>query len=129
MLVREGQSIGREELLKLSYHLKNLSDKSWFFIFLAICVFSAVCIGVVVHVTKHSLPYIRMDMHDSLFLGILLIFLLMLSKAGIWVGDSIGDGSGIISTKTFIYAVPLSAGAMIVCIFFGVTVSRSFSRL
>ena len=68
-----------------------------------------------------------MDMHDCMFLGILLVFLLVLSRAGLWVGDSIGDASGIISTKTFIYAVPLSAGAMIACIFFGVTVSLIFS--
>ena len=109
MLVREGQSIGREELLKLRFHLKNLSDKSWLFVFMAIFTFSAVCIGVVAHVTKQSFPYIRMDMHDYLFLSILLIFLLVLSRAGLWVGDSIGDSSEIISTKTFIYAVPLSA--------------------
>ncbi len=127
MLVREGQSIGREELLKLRFHLKNLSDKSWLFIFLAIFTFSAVCIGVVAHVTKQSFPYIRMDMHDYLFLSILLVFLLVLSRAGLWVGDSIGDSSEIISTKTFIYAIPLSAGAMISCIFFGVTVSLIFS--
>ena len=68
-------------------------------------------------------------MHDCLFLGILLIFLLLLSRAGLWVGDSIGDSSGIISTGTFIYLVPLSAGAMIACIFFGVTVSLIFSIL
>jgi hypothetical protein len=127
MLVREGQSIGREELLKLRFHLKNLSDKSWLFVFLAIFTFSAVCIGVVGHVTKQSLPHIRMDVLDGLFLGTLLVFLLLLSRAGIWVGDSIGEGALIISPKTFIYAVPLSAGAMIACIFFGVTVSLIFS--
>jgi hypothetical protein len=127
MLVREGQSIGREELLKLKYHLRNSSDKSWFFIFLAIFIFSMVSVGVVLHVVRQSLPHIRMDMHDCIFLGILLLCLLMLSRAGIWVGDSIGDASGIISTKTFVYAIPLSAGAMIACIFFGVTVSLIFS--
>jgi putative nucleotidyltransferase with HDIG domain len=127
MLVREGQSIAREELLKLRFHLKNLSDKSWLFVFLAIFTFSAVCIGVVGHVTKQSLPHLRMDVRDGLFLGTLLIFLLLLSRAGIWIGDSVADGSGIISPKTFVYAVPLSAGAMIACIFFGVTVSLIFS--
>jgi len=127
MLVREGQSIGREEMLKLRYYLRNSSARSWFFTFLAIFTFSMVCIGVVLHVAKQSLPHIRMDLHDCLFLGMLLVFLLMLSRSGLWVGDSIGDSSGIISTKTFIYAVPLSAGAMIACIFFGVTVSLIFS--
>jgi hypothetical protein len=127
MLVREGQSIGREELLKLKHHTTNSSDKSWLFIFLAVFVFSMVSIGVVLHVVKQSLPHIRIYMHDCIFLGILLIFLLVLSRAGIWVGDSIGDSSGIITTKTFVYAIPLSAGAMIACIFFGVTVSIIFS--
>ena len=127
MMVREGQSIGREEMLKLRYYLRNSSDRSWFFTFLAIFTFTMVCIGVVLHVAKQSLPHIRMDLHDCLFLGMLLVFLLMLARSGLWVGDSIGDSSGIISTKTFIYAVPLSAGAMIACIFFGVTVSLIFS--
>ena len=127
MLVREGQSIGREEMLKLRYHLRNSSDKSWLFVFLAIFTFSMVCIGVVCMLQNRAFPHIRMDMHDCLFLGILLVFLLVLSRAGLWVGDSIGDSSGIISTKTFIYAIPLSAGAMIACIFFGVTVSLIFS--
>ncbi len=129
MLVREGQSIGREELLKLRHHLKNSSEKSWLFVFLAIFTFSMVSIGVVLHVAKQSLPHIRMDMHDCIFLGILLVFLLVLSRSGLWVGDGIGDNSGVISTKSFIYAIPLSAGAMIACIFFGVTVSLIFSLL
>jgi len=127
MLVREGQSIGREEMLKLRFYIKNLSDKSWIFVFLAIFLFSMVSIGVVLHVGKQSLPHIRMDMHDCLFLGTLLVFLLLLSRAGIWVGDNIGDNSGIVSTKSFVYAIPLSAGAMMACIFFGVTVSLIFS--
>ena len=127
MLVREGQSIGREEMLKLKYHPRNSSDKSLLFILLAVFIFSMVSMSVVLHVVKQSLPHIRMDMRDCIFLGLLLVCLLVLSRAGIWVGDSIGDSSGIISTKTFVYAIPLSAGAMIACIFFGVTVSLIFS--
>lgn len=127
MLVREGQKIGRDELLKLKFHHRNLSDRHWFFVFLSIFSFSAVCLGVVVNVTRQHLPHIRMDLHDQLFLGILLICLLVLSRAGLWIGDLIGDNSGIISTKTFIYAVPLTAGAMMSCIFFGVTESLIFS--
>ncbi|MFZ2448438.1 MAG: HDIG domain-containing metalloprotein [Syntrophobacteraceae bacterium] len=127
MLVREGQRIGAEEMLKLKFHHTGGTDKHYLLVFLTLFMFSAVCIGVVVHVTKHHLPAIRMDMHDLLFLSILLAFLLVLSRAGLWVGDLIGDSYGPISTKTFIYAVPLSAGAMMACIFFGVTVSLIFS--
>jgi cyclic-di-AMP phosphodiesterase PgpH len=127
MLVREGQRIGREEIIKLNFHQRGGTDKHWIFVFLTIFAFAVVCISVVVHVTKQHLPSVRMDMHDLLFLSILLAFLLILARAGLWVGDLIGDSYGIISTKTLIYAVPLSAGAMMACIFFGVTVSLIFS--
>lgn len=127
MLVREGQRIGPEEMLKLKVHSRAGTNRHWFFIFLAIFLFSGLCLSVVVHVTKVHVPSIRMDMYDLLFLSILLAFLLILSRAGLWVGDNMGDNSGLITTKTFIYAIPLSAGAMLACIFFGVTVSLIFS--
>lgn len=129
MLVREGQRIGPEEVLKLKFHQAGGPDKHWFFVFFAIFLFSSVCISVVVNVMKKHLPNVRLDMHDFIFLGILLAFLLLLSRAGLWVGDMIGDNSGIMSTKTFVYAVPISAGAMMACIFFGVTVSLIFALL
>lgn len=129
MLVREGQRIGPEEVLKLKFHRAGGPDKHWFFVFFAIFLFSSVCISVVVNVMKKHLPNVRLDMHDFIFLGILLAFLLLLSRAGLWVGDMIGDNSGIMSTKTFVYAVPISAGAMMACIFFGVTVSLIFALL
>ncbi|MEM5786631.1 MAG: HDIG domain-containing metalloprotein [Syntrophobacteraceae bacterium] len=127
MLVREGQRIGPEELLKLKFHLTAGTGRHWALIFVAVFMFSAVCISVVVHVTKHHLPAVSMNMSDLLFLSLLLAFMLILSRAGLWTGDLIGDSNGLLSTKTFIYAVPLSAGAMMACIFFGVTVSLIFS--
>ncbi|MHC1726562.1 MAG: HD family phosphohydrolase [Syntrophobacteraceae bacterium] len=127
MLVREGQRIGHEEILKLSFYHKNVPDKHWFFVFLALFAFSCISISVVVNVTKQHLPTARMDMHDYLFLSILFTFILVLSRTGVWIGNLIGDSSGIITTKTFICALPLSAGAMMACIFFGVTVSLIFS--
>jgi hypothetical protein len=127
MLVREGQRIGRDELIKLNFHRRAGTGRHWIYVFLTMFAFSAVCISVVVHVTKQHLPSVRMDWHDFLFLSILLVFLMVLSRAGLWVGDLIGDSYGIISTKTLIYAVPLAAGAMMACIFFGVTVSLIFS--
>ncbi len=127
MLVREGQRIGPEEMLKLRSLNIGGKGKHWLLAFLTILVFCAMTIGVVVYVTKVHLPAIHMDLSDLLFLGILLAFLIMLSRVGVWAGDMIGDSTGILTAKTFIYAVPLGAGAMMACIFFGVTVSLIFS--
>jgi putative nucleotidyltransferase with HDIG domain len=127
MLVREGQIIGREEVLKLRHQFKNSSDIPWFVVLLATFTFCTVSLGIVLHVVEKSLIYLHPDMRDYLFLGILLILLLMVARLGLWFGDNIGDNSTILSASTFIYAVPLSAGAMIACIFFGVTSSIIFS--
>ncbi|HAA03023.1 MAG TPA: phosphohydrolase, partial [Syntrophobacteraceae bacterium] len=43
--------------------------------------------------------------------------------------DSIGDQLAYLSGKAMLYAVPLTAGAMFCCIFFGVSVSLIFSLL
>ena len=129
MLVREGQILGHEEMLKLKYQFKNSTDKPWFIVLLATFAFSMVSIGVVLHVGEKSLPQLRMETRDYLFLGILLIFLLLLSRLGIWFGDNLGDSTMTISASSFIYAVPLSAGAMIACIFFGTTVAIIFSLM
>ncbi len=127
MLVREGQIIGREEMLKLRHQFKDSQNNPWFIVLLSTFTFSMVSIGIVLHVVEKSLSHVQMEMRDYLFLGILLILLLMVSRLGIWFGDNIGDYSTIVSASSFIYAVPLSAGAMIACIFFGVTVSIVFS--
>ncbi|MGC8493541.1 MAG: HD family phosphohydrolase [Syntrophobacteraceae bacterium] len=127
MLVREGQIIGPEEMLKIKHQFKDSPDNPWFLVLLASFTFSMVSIGIVLHVTERSLPHLRMDSRDYLFLGILLILLLLVARLGLWFGDNIGGNSRIIAASSFIYAVPLGAGAMIACIFFGVTVSIIFS--
>ena len=61
MLVREGQRVGRDEMIKLNFHHRGGTDRHWSYVFLTILAFSAVCISVVVHVTKQHLPLIRAD--------------------------------------------------------------------
>ena len=129
MLVREGQRIGPEELLKLKVHEQDRPARHWSFIFLSIFIFSGLCIWVLVHVAREHLPSFRMNLQDFLFLGIMLVFLLTLGRFALWVAETIGEGTPHLVGKTLLYALPLSAGAMIASIFFGVSVSLIFSLL
>lgn len=129
MLVREGQKIGPEELLKLRAHEQAGPNQHQFLVFLTLFLFSGVCIWVVVQVSRQHLHSRKMEVRDFLFLGILLIFLLILGQFTTWLADIIGEGSLHISGKTLIYAIPMASGAMIASIFFGVTVSLIFSLL
>lgn len=129
MLVREGQRIGPEELIKLKGHEQGMAGRHWLLIFVTMFLSSGLCIWVVVHVVKQHIPTFRMDLCDYLFLGMLLVILLTMGRGTMWMVDLVGDASSHLSGKTLIYAIPLSAGAMMASVFFGVTVSLLFSLL
>ena len=127
MLVREGQKIGPEELLRLKAYQHRRATQHPSVIFFSIFVFSGLCIWVVAHVSRHHLPSYRIEMEDLLFMGVLLILLLTIARFTLWVSDMVGESSRVLSGEMLIYAIPLTAGAMLTSIFFGVTISLIFS--
>ena len=129
MLVREGQRIDREELLKLKANSEGRANRRMFLVFATMFAFCLICTWVVVQVSREHLPGFRMEVQDMLFMAILVVFLLTIARSGMWMADIVGDNTAAISGRCLIYAVPLTAGAMLVSIFFGVTVSLIFSLL
>lgn len=128
MLVREGQRIGPEELLKLRAYERAQPTRHRIFFCLAMFLLAGMCIFVVVQVSRHHLPSYRMEFVDLVFLGALLVLLLVLARFTLGVTDIISNSPPLYD-KTLIYAVPLTAGAMLASIFFGVTVSLIYSLL
>lgn len=129
MLVREGQRIGPEELLKLNANTQKISVQKQILAFFTLFLFSAVCIWVMVNVSNRHIPGLKLEFQDLLFLGLLLVFLLLLGRSSLALAEMIGENSPLITHRSVIYAIPLSAGAMLACIFFGVTVALIFSLL
>ncbi len=129
MLVREGQRIGPEELLKLRTYEREGPNRHRPLVFVVLFFFCGVCTWVVVNVSRQHIPSHNMETRDFLFLGVVLVFLLTLGQFTTWVADTIGETSALVSGKTLIYSIPFTAGAMLASIFFGVTVSLIFSLL
>lgn len=129
MLVREGQKIGPEELLKLKALDRGRPQRHLFLVFVTMFLFCSACTWVVVHVAKEHLPAYRMDTQDFLFLGGMMVFLLALGSSAFWLADNIGDGTSPICGKTLLYGVPITAGSMFASIFFGATAALIFSLL
>jgi cyclic-di-AMP phosphodiesterase PgpH len=129
MLVRDGQRIGPEELLKLRGQDQGKSYGHRLLAFATLFLFSGLFIWVFANVATRHFPSHLLQSKDFLFLGIVLIFMLGLGSFTIWLGDSIGETSVGMSSKTLIYAIPISAGAMIACLFFGITLALIFSLL
>lgn len=129
MLVREGQRIGLEELLRLQVHKERKSDFYRFMVFLTLFAFSGLCMWLPIKFSgQHIEPFPR-EIQDFLFLGILIAFLLTMGRFTLGVADSIGDGSHYLTSKTLIHALPLTAGAMLASIFFGASFSLLFSLM
>lgn len=129
MLVREGQRIGAEEILKFKAHGQGKPYGRHVLIFITLCLVSALCMWVFVYVATRHFRTSRMEIKDFLFLGVVLVFLLALGRFTLLLSDMIGGASAHFSGRTLIYALPMTAGAMIASIFFGVTLSLMFSLL
>ncbi len=127
MLVREGQRVGPEELLKLHAYRKSSPEHHRVLTFAAIFLFCALFCFVILKVSKHHLPFLKMAPRDILFLSILLIFLLSLCRSSAWMIQSLGDSSPIFDSRSLIFAIPMAAGSMLTAIFFGITASLTFS--
>jgi len=129
MLVREGQKIGSEELLKLRAYEEKTPKHNRVMIFLSLFLLTALFVRVFVYVAQQHLPGFRLTTKDLMFLAILMVLLCVMARASTLFIDSIGDHSAYFTGKAMLYAVPLTAGAMFCSIFFGVSVSLIFSLL
>lgn len=127
MLVREGQKIGPDEMLRLKAYQQGRSTRHPSIVFFSIFLFSGLCIRLVVLVSRQHLPTYRMGSEDLIFLGVLLVLLLTTARFTLWMSDIVGDSSGVLTGDALVYAIPMGAGAMLAGIFFGVTVSLIFS--
>jgi putative nucleotidyltransferase with HDIG domain len=129
MLVREGQKIGAAELVKLAAHAQKLPKHRQAMVFAILYLFAALAIGFFTLVAQLHLPKFRPENRDYLFLAALLILLLFLARASVSVTDAIGDSTTYLQGKVLLLALPITAGAMLVNIFFGVSASLIFSLL
>ncbi len=127
MLVREGQRIGLEELLKLQAHKQKKSRWYRFMVFMTIFVFSALCMWFPLRFSGQYVHPFPQEVRDFIFLASVIALLLMIGRFTVWIGDSMGEGPQYLSSKTLIYALPLTAGAMLSSIFYGATFSLIFS--
>jgi len=129
MLVREGEKVDAEDLIKLRGLRRAGADQNRWLTFLAILAFSVLAMKSVVRESPRHAPSLRMENRDYVFLAVLMVVLVSASRFTGWLADSMSDGSLYLSGKNLIYALPLTAGAMMTAVFFGVTLSLLFSLL
>ncbi len=129
MLVREGERIKPEHLLKLSEQHKYLRTKQM----LGRAPAMALLIGfflsamyLVGFITRRSSGS---ETKDLLFIAVSLLAIFLVVMASNFMSEEIARGFKYFNDRTLLYAIPVASGAMLIAIFQGMGIAASFSLI
>ncbi len=127
MIVREGERITPEHLLKLTEQYKILNSKHMtgrapaVGILIGFLLFTIYVAGLMNDRSSSS------RVRDMLFSALTLLATFLLLIAADIISDEIARGFPFLTTRALLFAVPVASGAMLICIFQGINVAASFS--
>jgi len=129
MLIREGERISPEHLLKLSEQYKLLKQKEMLGRVPAMAILIACLLASMYIVGLLGRQSSSPEVKDLLFQGATLLLIFLVVIAFNVVAFEIARGFSFFSPKTLLFAVPVASGAMLISIFHGTGVAASFSLI
>jgi putative nucleotidyltransferase with HDIG domain len=127
MIVREGQRLGEEQVLKLQMQVQGNFERGAIFTMLGTALLGGLLIWLIVHVAGKYIRQFSTKTRDLLFLAVVLTILLVVAKLSMGVAEAINSAFPLISHAAIFYVLPMAAGAMLVTIFFGPTIAILFA--
>jgi len=127
MIVREGQRLGQEQVLKLQMQAQGKFERGVIFTMLGIALMGGLLLLLAVRVAGKYVRQFPTKVKDLLFLTVVITILLVLAKLSVGVADALHSGFSFISQEAIFYMLPMAAGAMLVTIFFGPTIAIIFT--
>ncbi len=127
MIVREGQRLSKEQLLKLQMQSEGELERGVIFTTLGITLLGGLLIWLAAHVAGRYVSEFSTKNKDLLFFAVVLTILLVLAKLSLGVAGAISSAFPFISNEAIFYFLPMAAGAMLVTIFFGPTSAILFA--
>jgi len=129
MLLREGERVTKDQLLKLKIYQEGLKDEK----VLTNCVGSALfilCILMTIYaLCIHNRPHLN-NTKNLLFLASVLITFFFISSISESLADSVAHYTPFsISADSIVYGIPLAAGAMTTCLFLGIELAIPIAML
>jgi len=117
MIVREGQKIGQEQVLKLQMQAHGKFERGLIFTMLGITLLGGLLFWTAVYVAGRYVSEFSTKIKDLLFLAVVLTILLVLTKLSMGVAEAINSAFPFIGNAAIFYVLPMAAGAMLVTIF------------
>jgi cyclic-di-AMP phosphodiesterase PgpH len=120
MLVREGERIGPEHLLKLTEENKSLRGMNLIGRVPAMAILIGVLLSVLYIIGAQSL---KKDSRDLLFVGITIFFMFIFMWVYNFVAEEVARGFPFFSSTALLFAMPVAFGTMLISIFQGMGVA------
>ncbi|MBW2624611.1 MAG: hypothetical protein JRC54_00200, partial [Deltaproteobacteria bacterium] len=107
MIVREGQRLGAEQVLKLQMQAQGKVEHGVIFTMLGTALLGGLLIWLAVHLAGKYIRRFSTEIKDLLFLAVVLIILLVLTKLSVGVADAIHSAFPFISQAAIFYMLPM----------------------
>ena len=127
MLVREGERITSEHLLKLQEQYKLLKRKEVFGRIPAVAVLFGFLIASMYLAGLMNNQASKLEMKDLLLDTVTLLTIFLVAIASNFVCNEIARGFNFFTSRALLFAIPVASGAMIISVFQGLIVAASFS--
>lgn len=127
MLVREGELIEADHLLKLSEQMRIQSRMSALARVPAMTILIALLLSVMYLVGFHGTKAIKGDGKDLLFSSMMLFGIFIFIWIHSFLAEEVARGFEFFTVRSLLFAVPVACGAMLISIFQGIGVALTFS--
>jgi putative nucleotidyltransferase with HDIG domain len=127
MIVREGQVIGKEQLVKLQTQAQGEFERGVILTSVGTALLGGLFVWLAAFV---GITYIRRfptRMKDLLFLASVLALFLLLAKLSVGVAEAINSAFPLVTHASIFYVLPVAAGSMLVTILFGPSIAILFA--
>ncbi len=129
MLVREGERIGPEHLLKLSEQTHSMNRIDMVGRVPAMAILIGTLFLVIYLTASKGISTFTGDRKDLLFNAITLLSLFIFAWAYHFIAEEIARGFTYFSATALLFALPVAFGAMLISIFQGMGMAAAFSLL
>jgi len=129
MLVREGEIINPEHLVKLDEEYKSSGWKAMVGRAPAMALLVAFLLSATYIMGLMSDDTSRGDVRDTLFCALTILILFLVAIASQLVAEEVARGFSFLAPRALFFAIPVATGAMLISIFQGFRVAVTFSLI
>lgn len=127
MLIREGERVAPQHLVKLSAHKEYLKQEDMWGRVPAMALVLGMLFASMYVAGLFKGRSTGSETTHLLFFSSLLLFVFLVVMAFHYVAEDLSRGFAFFDSKALLFAVPVATGAMLIRIFHGVAVATSFS--